>query len=164
MTKTFRETHITGEGFRTLAIYRLFFRAELRRILKREADYEAEVREWYETGDGAAPDWQLAGDQPWFDGEWDRAERQVNVGGKGYRFPYCIHGTDLTTDYDNICGGCEEGATAITLAIGSARERFLRFNKRWEWVSKAPSDLPHEARLELNRWVTETFPSRDELA
>lgn len=27
---------------------------------------------------------------------------------EGYRAPYCIHGTDNWTDYDNICYGCEE--------------------------------------------------------
>lgn len=26
----------------------------------------------------------------------------------GYRAPYCIHGPDNWTDYDNICYGCEE--------------------------------------------------------
>jgi hypothetical protein len=32
--------------------------------------------------------------------EWQR---------KGYRPHYCEHGTNRWTDYDNICGGCEEG-------------------------------------------------------
>lgn len=27
----------------------------------------------------------------------------------GLRPHYCIHGTNLWTDYDNICGGCEDG-------------------------------------------------------
>lgn len=27
----------------------------------------------------------------------------------GFRPHYCIHGTNLWTDYDNICGGCEDG-------------------------------------------------------
>lgn len=27
----------------------------------------------------------------------------------GYRARYCIHGTDQWTDYDNICGYCEDG-------------------------------------------------------
>lgn len=28
---------------------------------------------------------------------------------EGYAPRYCIHGTDRWTDYDNICGGCEDG-------------------------------------------------------
>ena len=27
----------------------------------------------------------------------------------GYRPHYCLHGVNLWTDYDNICGWCEEG-------------------------------------------------------
>lgn len=29
----------------------------------------------------------------------------------GYRAHYCEHGTNLWTDYDNICGPCEDGIT-----------------------------------------------------
>lgn len=29
----------------------------------------------------------------------------------GYRPAYCEHGTSLWTDYDNICGPCEDGRT-----------------------------------------------------
>lgn len=32
----------------------------------------------------------------------DECQRQ------GYRPQYCIHGTNTWTDYDNICGGCED--------------------------------------------------------
>lgn len=28
---------------------------------------------------------------------------------EGYRPPHCFHGTNLWTDYDNICGPCEDG-------------------------------------------------------
>ena len=28
---------------------------------------------------------------------------------QGHRPHYCIHGTNQWTDYDNICGGCEDG-------------------------------------------------------
>lgn len=30
---------------------------------------------------------------------------------RGHRPHYCEHGTNLWTDYDNICGGCEDGRT-----------------------------------------------------
>jgi len=29
----------------------------------------------------------------------------------GYRPHYCEHGTNMWTDYDNICGPCEDGLT-----------------------------------------------------
>lgn len=31
----------------------------------------------------------------------------------GYRAHYCVHGTNQWTDYDNICGGCEDGLTTV---------------------------------------------------
>jgi hypothetical protein len=43
------------------------------------------------------------------------------------QFPACIHGTSLWTDYDNICGGCEESYTIIQLAQGRARARFRAY-------------------------------------
>lgn len=50
---------------------------------------------------------------------------------RGYRAHYCEHGTNLWTDYDPICGYCEDGwslsngVQRMTLAIQRARE-FLR--------------------------------------
>jgi hypothetical protein len=32
----------------------------------------------------------------------------------GHRPHYCFHGTSLWTDYDNICGGCEDGDSAYS--------------------------------------------------
>lgn len=37
----------------------------------------------------------------------------------GYRPHYCEHGTNTWTDYDNICGGCEDGRT-----MGDALQRY----------------------------------------
>lgn len=134
--RNFAESQITGEGFRAVGIYRLFFRQALRDVRKRHADYEAEVSDWYENGHG----------------------RSRRDGGLGYRFPYCIHGASLTTDYDNICFGCEESETVIEEARGLARERFVRFNDRWDWVSSAPGDLPGDARKQAYDWATSLFP------
>jgi hypothetical protein len=47
----------------------------------------------------------------------------------GYRAHYCEHGTDQWTDYDNICGGCEEGYSFSdgvyrrTVALTEAKKR-----------------------------------------
>lgn len=177
--QTFLEIHFTGYGFRTLAVYRLFFKAALRAALKVRADYEAEVAEWYSTGDGAAPKWVELGTCAVQHGGsetfgayhehrddcvgWEFTHR-ANLGGKSYAFPRCPHGTSPWTDYDNICGGCEDGSTAIEDAIVAGRERFLRFNQRWEWVHDAPGDLRHETRQELLDWAISLFPKREELA
>lgn len=178
MTKTFIETHFTGEGFRTLAVYRRFFKAALRAALKREADFYAEVAEWYETGDGAQPHWvelgtcEVAADVPGHENYHEAAEgciaweftHRANLGGLGYAFPTCIHGSSLWTDYDNICGGCEESQSAIEDAIVAGRERYLRFNDRWEWINAAPGDLRHETRQELLDWAVSLFPKTEELS
>ena len=151
MSKSFYQIHFTGEGFRTLEAYRLFFRRALQEALQARADYEAEVRDWYENGDGQAPDWRTESDDEGHTWRW-------NAGGLGHAFPHCIHGSSLVTDYDNICGGCEEGETPIQGAIVRARESFLRFNSRWEWICDAPGDLDNETRRELTIWAASLFP------
>lgn len=160
-TKTFREIHMDGEGFHTLGIYRLFFKAEFRAAQKRRADYDAEVADWYENGPGRPSKWVTDVI------ETDEGEVELdryNVGGNGYAFPECIHGMSLVTDYDNICGGCEESMTVFDEARGYARERYLHFNDRWDWVSKAPGDLNHDTRNELLTWATSLFPKKEELS
>ena len=131
----FQRIHFTGEGFRTLSMYRLFFRRALREALQRRADYDEEVRAWYEEGEGLH---------------------------SGYAFPHCIHGSSLWTDYDNICGWCEDGSTAIEEAIVAGRESFLRFNDRWEWVCNAPGDLAYDTRNSLMKWAASLFPKASE--
>src|SRR4051794_13605472 len=85
-------------------------------LMQQHKAYMADVEEWYANGDGAASEWVPAGTQEWFDAEWDNPDRMVNIGGKGYRYPACEHGMSLWTDYDNICGGCEDPTPLITQA------------------------------------------------
>lgn len=120
--RTFAEIHIDGKGFRTVAMYRLFFKGWLRKVRQHRADYEQEVRDWYEEN-------------------------------PGYQFPHCIHGSSLVTDYDNICGGCEDSATVVDEARGYAREGYLRFIDRLNWVLEAPGDLNYETREGLVTWA-----------
>lgn len=103
-------------------MYRIFYRAALNDIQADEAAYTAAVDDWYLNGDG----------------------RSTADGGRGYRFPHCPHGMSLWTDYDNICGPCEDGYTAVQRAQGVARERFLRFLNTWNWITSAPPDVDHE--------------------
>ena len=60
--------------------------------------------------------------------EWEAVAVQCYR--EGYRPHYCIHGTNLWTDYDNICWGCEEyGYTglpqrhAVALEVATAAVR-----------------------------------------
>lgn len=145
---TFGQIHITGEGFRSVGVYRAFYLAALRTVRAARAKYEADVRDWYENGDGRSPDYVT-----------DESGHRYNVGGQGHAYPECIHGASLWTDYDNICGGCEESLTASEEARGIARERYLRFNQRWDWVCNAPGDLNHHTRTELNKWAISLYPT-----
>lgn len=85
-----------------------------------EARHEADVREWYTHGDGASPRYMQDPD----------GGGAVNVGGRGYTYPECVHGTSRWTDWDNICGGCEEGASLADIYIGQVRHAFRQFQER----------------------------------
>lgn len=139
-TSGFAARHITGEGLRTLKVYRHFYKAAIRQIEAWEQAYDAEVAAWYETGDG----------------------RPTSEGGRGHTFPHCIHGSSRWTDYDNICGGCEDSATKLQSAQEIAREGFLRFNDRFEWLQSAPGDLPHDIRRTITDWAFQAFPKGTE--
>jgi hypothetical protein len=151
-TQSFYEIHFTGEGFRTLGVYRLFFKAALQEANQRVADYEAELKDWYENGDGRPVRMVEHSDSD------SGVIYHINEGGHGHTFPVCIHGTSLWTDYDNICAGCEEGETPIQYAIVRGREQWLRFNDRWDWVTSAPGDLDNDVRNGLFEWATSLFP------
>lgn len=83
----------------------------------------------------------------------------------GYRPHYCEHGTNLWTDYDNICGGCEDGMTMgdpmqrREYALDSAKRR----DEKCKALVKAASDLrelcpgfeiPGEVWAEVTRLLT----------
>lgn len=78
----------------------------------------------------------------------------------GHRPQYCVHGTNQWTDYDNICGGCEDGrgyfdyeAEALD-AIARAKARYAKMEARLDAVMKlAMMDAPISA--ELLEWVKE---------
>jgi hypothetical protein len=76
--------------------------------------------------------------------EWhrDAAEDRRN----GYRPHYCLHGKSNWTDYDNICGGCEDGDTVYAThmeagvyerAIGEARVQQRRMVAMSECIKTA---------------------------
>ena len=105
-------------------------RAALKAIREREAAYQADVDDWYQNGDGARPNWQRSGDQPWFNPEMHDPERMVNLGGKNYTYPRCIHGMSRWTDFDNICGGCEDSTRATEMAVQMGASAVLTCRER----------------------------------
>lgn len=117
--------------------------SELRKLKNAEAEFYAEREEWYRNGDGRSPRWV---ERP--DG------RSVNMGGKGYSFPIaCVHGSDAWTDYDNICGPCEDGYSVYQLALWRAQERYDEYRKRVDWLASAPPSFQWEQKAELIDWA-----------
>jgi hypothetical protein len=135
-TSDFAQRHITGEGLRQVGVYRHFYRAALQRIVAAEQAYREEVDAWYTTGDG----------------------RPSSEGGRGYTFPHCIHGSSRWTDYDNICGGCEDGYGAAEMAIGEARTAYIRFVDFFDWMSASPAALPEDIRKQIAEFSVSLFP------
>lgn len=120
---------------------------ELRKLKAQKAAYEADVADWYENGDGRKPEYEID----------PETGRQYNIGGKGYTFPYCEHGSSLWTDYDNICGGCEDGYSIHDLARWRAMEKMAEFEKRVAWVGNAPKSLDPDTRSDLIEWMFEAI-------
>jgi hypothetical protein len=70
----------------------------------------------------------------------------------------------LWSDYDNICGGCEDSVSIYEDARGIAREAWLRFCDRWDWYQSMPIDFQAqepEAYKAIHRWLWEQFTSLD---
>lgn len=151
-TSSFAARHITGEGLRQVSVYRHFFRAALRRLNAADAAYEAEVRDWYENGDGRPAKWETVLDNKGY------PVGQENVGGLGYAFPTCKHGTSLWVDYDNICGGCEDGSSNVELAITEGRTRYLTFVGFFDWMAATPAALPDHIRKQIAEFSATLFP------
>ena len=117
----------------------------LRNLKAREAEFRAEREEWYRAGDGRPRKMYQAPDD----------DRPYNYGGKGYSFPAaCVHGSSAWTDYDNICGPCEDGSSLYQLAIWEATSRVAKVNERIDWLVSAPDSLRRtEMHRELLEWA-----------
>lgn len=116
------------------------YQLKLSKLKAQEESYRQEVADWYENGDGRKSDWR-------------RSEngKMRNYGGKGYRFPYCPHGTDLWTDYDNICGPCEDGFSVEQLAQWAAEsalsEAHMETKARLDWIKADPESQAYGGDL-----------------
>ncbi len=71
----------------------------------------------------------------WLHSEAERLAPQYNASGQRLAPHHCEHGTNLWTDYDNICGPCEDGWSMGNgidrrrYALSIASERTARANK-----------------------------------
>lgn len=124
--------------------------AELRKLKRAEAEYRADREVWNRSGDGRSPKWYQGPDDA----------RPYNYGGKGYSYPYCPHGSSNWTDYDNICGPCEDGYSVYQLALWSAQEKVAKYNERVDWVVSAPKGLDNDIRRKLIEWAVEPVSSK----
>lgn len=81
---------------------------------------------------------------------------------QGYRAHYCVHGTNQWTDYDNICGPCEDGygswdyLTFLDLARGDA-QRLVRSHKKALDQAKKMAELVLENYAGMSRESQEAF-------
>lgn len=118
----------------------------LRELKARDAEYRQDREDWYLRGDGRSPKWYQGPDD----------DRPYNYGGKGYSYPCCPHGTSNWTDYDNICGRCEDGYSVYQWAVWEATERVAKARERIDWIVSAPSSLRHtEMHRDLIDWAME---------
>jgi hypothetical protein len=116
----------------------------LRDLKARDAEYRADWQAWYRSGDGRPPKWYQGPDD----------DRPYNYGGKGYTYPYCRHGSSRWTDYDNICGGCEDGYSIYQLALWEAQGKVREMNERIDWLVTAPDSIRRtDMHRELLTWA-----------
>lgn len=105
---------------------------------KKYADFDEARRDWYRSGEGQA----------------------------GYKFPYCIHGTSTITDYDNICGGCEDGYTYFDYerdareSIDRARRAYKEYLRRSD-VALTLQGMGYDKPMPIIHWAHEALDPRN---
>jgi hypothetical protein len=93
--------------------------------------------------------------------DWDEMARECAE--QGFRPHYCIHGTNLWTDYDNICQGCENGeplwddARDWAEAKWRAEEALRKVEKRSKIAEQVFDEDRSNTDLigEMSRWAFE---------
>jgi len=89
---------------------------------------------------------------------------------QGYRPHYCFHGVDQWTDYDNICGWCEEVGNgwdyvqALKQALAEAEAAVEAKQKRVDLlITVQVQKMPVEDWGKLLEWAHEPLAKYDEL-
>lgn len=96
----------------------------------------------------------------WYAKEWAKYELDcADYAKDGYRPARCFHGTNLWTDYDPICGPCEDGYGWFDrnlfreLAISQAKQAFEEFNERLDFYQKASTLHAPLDQGKIIQWV-----------
>jgi hypothetical protein len=98
----------------------------------------------------------------WYAKEWEEyAEACEEYNRKGWTPAHCFHGTNLWTDYDPICGPCEDGygwfdpTLYRQLAISEAKQAFRTMDERLDlYVKATTAGLPMDHSKTIP-WVSE---------
>jgi len=86
--------------------------------------------------------------QGWVDAFEAHADAEKADRAAGYRSHYCVHGTNNWTDYDNICGPCEDGLTSLEAYLPILRQDALR-NAKLFWADLDKLTAANEIMIEL---------------
>lgn len=74
---------------------------------------------------------------------------------EGFAPHYCIHGTDLWTDYDNICGGCEDGS----FTEHTTDEELIQYaTDRVDWYIDRVRATAQSRELVIQEWLNLGLP------
>lgn len=87
---------------------------------------------------------------------------------RGFTPEFCIHGKYLWTDYDAICGWCEDGEeSTYKYALRLAKRDFADFHNRIDWLNKRPDrfdqPMPNELFNQIMAWVIAPLKNVDEV-
>jgi hypothetical protein len=92
--------------------------------------------------------------------QWE--ESAAEYAAEGYKPHRCFHGTNLWTDYDNICQGCEDygfyfhDKTYAEVALDEAKARYRTSKERQDLIMKLMYDnAPTEHVVGLFEWAAE---------
>jgi hypothetical protein len=98
----------------------------------------------------------------WYAREWAKYDEEcAEYANKGFRPHRCFHGMNLWTDYDPICGPCEDGYSWFDpelyrkLALGQAKDAYKKFDERLDlYVKASTAGLPMDYSKTIP-WVSE---------
>lgn len=97
-----------------------------------------------------------------FEARWAKFEEEKEAYYReGFRPQYCFHGTSNWTDYDNICGPCEDGygwfdrQAYRLLSLSMAHQAYREWSKRVDLLTAIrDADAPADWSA-LYKWASE---------
>lgn len=96
-----------------------------------------------------------------YESQWAAYSEECDQAAKeGYRPHHCFHGMNLWTDYDPMCGPCEDGYGYFDpnmyreLALGEANRAFAAQNERIDMLVKLLQMGAPVQTAEMGTWAT----------